>query len=411
MATVLKKETLYQALFFLCVAIPYLNNYELTFSIWSAAVLLTVQKKYSFTLIRYLLYFVAIFCLALLSSFFYEVQPYEYARDIAYMLKPILGLLVGYQVCKDYIKQPIRFLVNAGILIGIMHLCVVGYTVVFYHVRSLPILRMHAGYFSDFEVYSLIVLLFHKRFNLQVSRNHFRIGIAILSLSIFMYFARTNYIQLVILYTAMKGYLMRNKQSMAILTSVILFIAVGYSAIYIYNPSRNKRGFEEFLYKIKNSPIEPFKTKVDVTDWKDFNDNYRSYENILTIKQVKQKGTAATIFGQGMGSSIDLKKKVWLQSSFMRYIPFLHNGFMTILLKAGVLGDIILVFSILFLLKDMRSSIPLVQNINYLLIGTGIFLIFSYWVFMGFYFTVDTKAIIVGFLFRYRHNIITNNIL
>ena len=95
---------------------------------------------------------------------------------------------------------------------------------------------------------------------------------------------------------------------------------------------------EQFLYKIKNAPIEPFKTKIDVTNWKDINDNYRSYENILTLRQVTENGPRAIILGEGIGSTVDLKQKMWLQSSFMRYIPFLHNSYMTVFLKSGIVG-------------------------------------------------------------------------
>ncbi|MBC8883675.1 hypothetical protein H9X57_10770 [Flavobacterium piscinae] len=35
---------------------------------------------------------------------------------------------------------------------------------------------------------------------------------------------------------------------------------------------------------------------------------------------------------------------------------------------------------------------------NYLITGTALFLFISYWVFMGFYFKADTKAILVGLL-------------
>ena len=106
-----------------------------------------------------------------------------------------------------------------------------------------------------------------------------------------------------------------------------------------------------------------------------------------------------------MGSSIDLKREVWLQSSNMRYIPFLHNGFMTIFLKSGVLGDIILIISIGLFFRNESSGDPRIQSLNYLMIGTGIFLIMSYYVFMGLYFVPDSKSIVVGFLIRYRDNL------
>lgn len=409
MAAVLKKEYIYQVLFFISIGLPYLNNYEVIFSVWSLMALVTLRKRYSWGIIKCISYFIAIFIIAFVVSFFHNVALYEYVRDIAYLLKPIIGLVLGYQLCKDYLESPLKIFINTGIAIAIIHLIVICYAILILHARTMPELRMHSGYFSDFEVYALIFLLFNKKFGIPVTKRYFTIGVVLMSVSIFMYLARTNFIQFAILALAAGGYMVLNKKAVRTIVIASVIILMGYGAIYYYNPARKQKGIEALLYKIKNSPIEPFKTKVDVNDWKDFNDNYRSYETILTIRQTKQEGTAAILVGQGMGSSVDLKKKVWLQSSFMRYIPFLHNGFMTVLLKSGLLGDIILIFSIAFFFRKIKTDIPEAQAMNNIFVGTGVFLICSYWVFMGLYFVPDTKSVLLGFLIRYRELIFKRN--
>lgn len=406
MATVLKKESLYQLLFIACVAVPYFNIYEATFGIWTLTALITISNKYSLTIAKYIACFASIFVIALVVGAFEDVEAYEFMRDVAYLVKPILGLLIGYQLCKDYIKNPLIILANAGIILGLVHLLLVGYSLGTKSIQNMHQLREHSGYFSDFEVYSVIILFFHRQLGLNISRKKIIIGSTILALSTIFYLSRTNFIQFGILFMALKGYFVINRRSVIVLSSTFLFMIVGYSIIYSYNPNIHASGIEAFLFKIKNAPIEPFKTHVSRENSNDFNDNYRSYENIYTVRQVTGKGAKAILVGEGMGSSIDLKKKVWLQTSFMRYIPFLHNGFMTIFLKSGLLGVIILIYSISLLFKNKRSDNPTIQNINYMLVGTGIFLVISYWVFMGLYFTVDSKSIIIGFLIRYRENLV-----
>jgi hypothetical protein len=189
----------------------------------------------------------------------------------------------------------------------------------------------------------------------------------------------------------------------------LLATVIGYAIIYNLNPKRDGSGVEQFLYKIKNAPIEPFKTKIDVTNWKDINDNYRSYENIRTFRQVTENGPRAIILGEGIGSTVDLKQKMWLQNSFMRYIPFLHNSYMTVFLKSGVLGVFLMLFYLYILMKNRKSNIPLVQNINMVLVGTAVFLILSNWVFLGMYNTSDNKSIVVGFLIALREFEIQKN--
>jgi hypothetical protein len=405
MGSVIKKEIIYQILFFACIGVPYLSIYELTFAVWSITAMVTLRNTYSFNILRHLACFTAIFIIALLVSFTKDVATYKFLRDVAYMLKPIIGLLVGYQLCKNYIKKPLVFIVNTGIIIAVIHLLVIGYSIAVYKITDMHKLREYSGYFSDFEVYAIIVLVFHKKLGIEVSSKKYQVGILLLGISIFLYLARTNFIQFIIFYMAMRGYFIINKRSVIVVSTLVLTVLVGYAAIYTYNPRRGSNGFEAFLYKIKIAPIEPFKTRVNSEDWRDFNDNYRSYETILTLNQVPNGGPLAVAFGEGMGSSVDLKREVWLQTSFMRYIPFLHNGFMTIFLKSGVLGDILLVVSILLFFRNRKSANPQVRQLNYLMVGTGIFLIMSYYVFMGLYFVPDSKSIVIGFLIRYRDNL------
>lgn len=404
----IQKDSIYQVIFIACVAIPYLNNYELTFGVWSLTVLFTLKKKYSLSIIKLISFFVAILLIALFSSFFQDFKAYNFIRDITYLLKPIIGLLVGYQLCKSVVKKPLNMAINAGVFLAIAHLLIILYNITFLSIRTMHELRIHSGYFSDYEVYTLILLLFYKNFQIDIPKKTIQWYIIILAISGFFYLARTNFIQFIVLYLALKGYFVLNRKSIIALTSLVVITLIGYSAIVAYNPNRGAKGFEAFLYKIKNAPIEPFKTKIDVDDWKDFNDNYRSYETILTLRQVPKGGIRPVLIGEGLGSSIDLKKKVWLQSSFMRYIPFLHNGFMTVFLKAGILGVIILLFSIRYFFINKPTSNPLIRSINFMLIGTGVFLVLSYWVFMGFYFVPDSKSIFIGLLICFKENIQKN---
>ena len=86
----------------------------------------------------------------------------------------------------------------------------------------------------------------------------------------------------------------------------------------------------------------------------------------------------------------------------MRYYPFLHNAFSTIFLKSGLLGIIFYLLSIYLIGKKIISTDIQINNLNNLLLGSGIFLIISSWVFMGFYLKLDSKSILIGLLIGYR---------
>ncbi|WP_293874336.1 hypothetical protein [Flavobacterium sp.] len=410
MATVIKKVYLYQLLFAFCLITPYFNNFELTFAVWSISALITVQKNYSLSILKQVSCFMAILFISIIVMFNKEHHFYFIIRDFTYLIKPVLGLLIGYQLCKKFPQKAFQTIIYISLFIAAYHFYLIFSGILFFKALTVNDIRFRAGYFSDFEVYALIILLFHKKFELNLNRKKILFYSIFIGFSTFMYLARTNFIQFIILFLALKGYFEVNRRLIIVLLSIIIVSAIGYSAILYINPKRNGAGIEAFLYKIKVAPIEPFKTKINRENWKDLNDNYRSYENIMTVRQVSRDGFYSIIFGQGLGSQVDLKQKIWLGDMKLRYISILHNGFMTVFLKSGLLGVFFVIISIFLLFKKQKTDIPIVKQINYLMIGSGLFLIASYWVFMGYYFIADTKAIFLGFLICYRELALKDNI-
>jgi hypothetical protein len=368
------------------------------------AIFFTIKNNYSFEFIKYLSVFLIIFFLAIVVGLFFNYSLYFTIRDLTYLLKPISGLLLGYQLFHKSIKNPFQFIVYAGVSIAIYHLILVGYGVLFAGARNVREIREHGGYFNDFEIYTLVLLVFKDKFNLEFSKKRGIIFLVILGFSSFFYLARTNFIQFVILVMAIKGIFVLNRKSLTIITIVFAVVISGYTAIYYYNPVRNGKGMDEFLYKIKMAPGEAFSTKINRDDWLKFNDNYRSYENIRTVQQLTYNSNL--VFGEGIGSQVDLKQKVYLGDMELRYISILHNGYMTVLLKTGLFGLVIYLYSIFFFFKRKTYFDLNLTNIQTLFIGTGVFLIMSNWVFMGFYNLIDTKSLLIGFLFAYKNELI-----
>ena len=402
MKITINKAILNQVLFIICVVVPFFNIYELSFTVWMAAIAITLKNNYSIEFVKYISIFIIIFLLAITVGFFYSYSLYFTIRDITYLLKPITGLLLGYQLFNKHIKNPFQFVVYAGVSIAVYHLILVGYGFIA-GAKNVREIREYGGYFNDFEVYTLVILLFSNQFNLQFSKKRNTIFLLILAVSSFFYLARTNFIQFIILVIALKGIFVLNKRAIKVVGTTLILVVAGYAAVFYYNPVRNGKGFDEFLYKIKMAPAEAFSTKINRDDWKQFNDNYRSYENIRTVEQLSYN--ESFLFGEGIGSQVDLKQKVYLGDMELRYISILHNGYMTVLLKTGLLGLGIYLLSIFFFFRKNNEPTEALKNIHYLFIGTGVFLIVSNWVFMGFYNLIDTKTLLIGFLFAYKNDL------
>jgi len=402
MKLTIPKNIFYQFLFILCVAVPYLDIFELTIGTWSLAFLITIRNNYSISLFKLVIPYILILLIAFVVSFNYDYHTYFIIRDITYLLKPVIGFLLGYQLCQRNLNNAFKLIITTGVFIAICHIAVILSAIFIYGARTVADLRLHSGYFSDYEIYTLIILIFHKKFQLDYSRKTVRIFTILVGFSAFMYLARTNFIQFLILFLALKGYFALNKKSLLIFGTIIITSIISYSIVLSINPRRDAEGVEGFLYKIKVAPLEPFKTKINRDDWKDFNDNYRSYENIMTVRQVTRDGTVPTIFGKGLGSQIDLKQEVWLGDMNLRFISILHNGFMIVFLKSGLLGIFIYLFTIFYFFHSPKSDNIIVNQITLLFIGTGVFLFISNWVFLGFYNLTETKSILLGFLIAYR---------
>lgn len=393
-----QKDLFYQILYFICIAVTYLNNYEVAFAVWIITILITLQGKYSVTFFRYTACFAGILLVAIISGLFRDHGIYKAIRDFTYLVKPIAGFFVGYQLCKLSSKKALNIFIITGAIISVIHLIIILVSFIQTPVLTVNALRASGGYFSDYEIYVLIVLLFHKEFQLNYSKQKLWFLIILVGFSSFLYLARTNFIQFIILFIGLKGYYTVNVRSIRVLSTVILTAIIGYTAVLYINPKRNGRGFEAFLYKVKIAPIEPFKTKIDKDNWKDFNDNYRSYENIIAVRQVSNQGIEAVLFGEGLGATLDLGRDVWSNDGEMvRYIPIVHNGYMTVFLKSGILGVCFLLLFIIILFRQRKSDDKLVKQINYLLVGTSIFLIVSNWVFLGLYLKLDNKSILIGY--------------
>ncbi len=395
------KNYYYQFLFLLGVAITYLDHFELTIAVWSLVFLLTISNYYSVSLIKLLIPFFVILLTAFVVMLFYDYQSYFVIRDVTYLIKPIIGFLLGYQLYKKNSKKPFELILGTALFIASIHICVVVFAFLFQGATNLNLIREYGGYFSDYEVYALIILLFHEEFGLHFSPKKLKIYIAFIAISVLLYFARTNFIQLLILFLALKGYFKITQKSLTIFVSILTFCVVGYATIVVIDPKRNGKGVEAFLYKLKLVPIEPFKTKINREDYIDFNDNYRSWENIMTIRQVSRDSYWNVFFGKGLGSQIDLKQKVYLGDMELRFISILHNGFMIVFLKSGLFGILIYSYTIYFFFRKKDDEIPILKPLKLLFLGTGIFLVFSNWVFLGFYNLIDAKTILLGYLIAY----------
>ena len=136
----------YQFLFLLCVAVPYLDIFELTIAIWSLAFLITIRNNYSISLFKLIVPYILILSIAFAVSFDYDYKKYFIIRDITYLLKPVIGFLLGYQLCQRNLKNAFQLIVTTGVFIAVCHIIIILNAIFIYGARTVADLRFYSGY-------------------------------------------------------------------------------------------------------------------------------------------------------------------------------------------------------------------------------------------------------------------------
>ena len=98
------------------------------------------------------------------------IHIYNKIRDTTYLLKPIVGLVLGYNLAKKYANNALIYIVNCGVILSVIHLIIIGYSILAHKTLSVSEIRHYAGYFNDFEPYVLILILFSSKFNIILSK-------------------------------------------------------------------------------------------------------------------------------------------------------------------------------------------------------------------------------------------------
>jgi hypothetical protein len=397
----------YQLLFLIALISSYIDIYEITLSTWLIVLFITIRRYYSKSFLIYCSFFAAIVILGLTRSFFYQHNLFNIIRDLSYFIKPIIGLLIGYQCFRSKDNNFFITIIYCSLIIALIHLTILSYAFIFHHIQYISQVRYFGGYFSDFETFALVILIFHKKFNLKLPVKTRLILLSIIGFSLFMYFARTNLIQFIVISCGLLGLYQLSKTKIIVLLCVILFSGIGYKIIYDLNPSRGATGIENFLYKIKNAPREIYDPYVINDNSPRFHDNFRSYETKITLLQTLANNDLSVWLGNGFGATVNYGRYIGTnEGTQVKNAPILHNGYTTIFLKTGITGLIIYFISLFYLFfYGTKSNNKYQNNIKLLINSTGLFMFISTLVFLGFYLKLDNKSLFVGGLLAYYHQI------
>lgn len=359
---------------------------------------------------------ILILILGLFSAIFNKPTAYNLIRDVIYFIKPIMLILLGYFVARrinDW-KVVFKALIYLGVGYAVYHIL---HTLIFTDFRNVTISRIRGinGLSNIIEIFAIALIILGNKFpeyNIISKKRTKKLFLFLLSLSFVLYFSRTMFVGLVFLILGVLNYLKLNKKGIKYLVLLTIFVAGLYSYLYSTDIKRDEGAIENFFYKIKIAPSEIFSPSFDYNNHADLWDHWRAYEAFCAIQDLN-KFPVYYIGGKGLGAMVDLKFAAPISSEGnVRFIPILHNGYVFILFKTGIIGLLLYLFFLFSLyFQAYRKSENLeIKTFRNLLSATSLYLLFSSLIITGLYNLQEETAMILGiFLYLKSKSNIENN--
>ena len=358
---------------------------------------------------------VLVFCSTFLVYFFYDYKTINLIKDISHFIKPITGLLIGFMFYRkiNNLQLFIKTIVYLGILSALVHF-VILLTLGNAFDGSISSVREY-GKDNFLELIALFFLVFNKRFFNKIifqskTVNYFYLFILVVSIT--LYFSRTMIITSLLFLLTLYGYTQPTKKTIQIITTTLLSVALLYGYLFSVKIERNKPGLESFLFKIKNAPEELFKSKIDRENHKDLWDHWRGYEVNRAFELMKQKPSSFLV-GAGQGSLVNLKFYAPLTSTKkgIKFISELHNGYVYVFYKSGLIGLLLILLFIYRLYKYIEQKSSSTVFTRTYISAISLFYFFTTLTITGIYNARDIMIFIVGALlfFNYDQQMHTTN--
>lgn len=352
--------------------------------------------------LNFVILFTAIILIGMGNANFSTAKFFDIAKDFLYFLKPVLLILVGYFFSRSINNDRIilKTLIIVGVFYGLYHIIGVLLTT---DLTSFSIARVRTknGLSNILEIFSLVfIILSYKYPSIDVIVNNKTKLIfgSILTLSLVLYFSRTMFVGMALITLASLGYAKLSPKGIKYLTTATLVLISLYIGLANMNLKRNSKGVYNFLYKIKIAPEEIFNPKLDLNNHAALWDHWRAYEAYCALEALEKDNTSY-VFGKGFGAMVDLRFHAPLSEKKMRLIPIIHNGYVYVLFKTGIIGLLIYLYILFYLYRQSyfisNSNVMVYRNI---VAGIGLYLLFTSLIITGIYNLEEITPMILGVL-------------
>ena len=265
----------------------------------------------------------------------YGHESRDVLRDLSYALTPVALIYMGYWIA----DHPNSWLLMLDAIF--FYSCALALIHLSYFLVNPDLLnadftevRKVAGGTGDLVTLALCLSFFTKgssksyKFPKLLPR---AVIIPILLTSFVLSYSRTSVVVAVILTMTLKGSISRVT---ARGTIGVLILIMSFVAVVLTTPDDEVDTFRGHLAR---SFVE-----IAVSDYQEqkaINDNWRGFESYRAVVTYYSGSNQQLVIGQGFGALVDLEIFVALGGERdLRFIPITHNGYVYVLLKAGIIG-------------------------------------------------------------------------
>lgn len=342
--------------------------------------------------------------LGILSSVFREYDFFDRVRDFIHFIKPIFLILSGYLLVSrigdnNFVLKTIIYI---SVFFALKHLITLFF--VDFQRGTIEELRLKGGANNFIELLGLAILFsFNKKNSIIKSQTLKSAFILIVSISFILYFSRTMIVGLAIILLSIYGYTKLSRKVVEYFSLGLLAFGLFYAYLFTLDLSADKPGFQNFLFKIRNSVAEVFVTpeNYDPRNHREIFNHWRGYEANVALKQMKGN-PMNYITGKGFGALVDLGFKAPIGGEDgLRYIPYLHNGYVYVFYKTGVFGLLLYLVLLINIYRQVFviSKSEKEEKLRNIVSGLGIYFIAGSLVITGIYNLEELSIFCLGVFF------------
>jgi hypothetical protein len=395
------KEKFFSALLFVLVVASFFHMQPLVIGVALVIIILPVEKHFAaLRLVRLFTILLIPVVLGLFAGF--SNDTYLIFKDFYYFLLPVLFILAGILLaCRLKIDEFLKTLVYAGLIISVLVTSISVYYMGFGSIGDPYSAHYAMGIVgSPGPPLALAILLLAKKFNITLfTRGRFNLFVAINIFGVYMCASRT-YL-LITLCFMMLLVADKIKRQWIIPVATLIIIIVFLLPDDIFRPTGTSTSFtDKILGSFNEVSIGNYNTEEEI------NTKYRGYESFMALNQYLQGDTKDWIFG-GLGKLVDLKTFLRLgEDAEYEFIPVLHNGWLYLLIKTGVIGIItyIIIFFRLIVINWRKYTDamgkPAIKFFAALTIGCIISLLLTNYIVTAF-FNVEMSILLITIGYSY----------